>query len=1080
MVTNNRSAVRDLALLDNIVGTESIVVIPTRGSAKRILTSSFALRSELDSIRQLPTGASQGNVILWTGNGARWFEAPWVDEAGAEGIARAVIDGTYIIDKLDDIVTGLSVSSLENSIVDATEANNIVRFTRRDGSVTSIPIEASSGGTGLTRTQATALIESKLAAAIRNNTETGIVVTWDSATNTYDFVVAPMTGAEIVSALSALTGNDRLSYNHLRDLPTLVSDGDRAKLRRLQISTITGMGFDSLTNTLTLNYEDADGTADDTSVVIQVSGGGGGGTGPTGPAGPAGAAGASVQMVFRNGTTSSPPPIPVGDNPAGWASNAGLTETHPYLWRAMRTGGNPNWSLWSISLIGKYGVDGGKGDKGDKGDTGDTGPVGPTGPQGPAGTGEVTLTTHQEAVFESFSGDGWENVTTDNTVMAILRSFNTVAYTSDIALILTQEWVTSWTEGTTRTNVFLGARIPLAKKPYLLRYRMTVGSTEYKLTDARHVVDDSNYAYYEITVPNASPNDVLQAQLFDTLEVNEEYIDIAQGVEDVLADNSETIEHSKPADKVLLEVKDDSITPDKAKFSAGAQTDGNVVTIDGDDFSSRAPFALTHLQEEVFDAFDSEGWVRSTDSTKMGIVGPVSSTYVGTSIRALPPGSWQTLHIEGVHLAGTHYFAVRIPLVDRVRANKYRLTEPTDDAVPTVTMDNATFLTSGADTGDDSGNYAYYQVTWPEVPAGARVEPQIFDSFELDDAKVKVTVKTDNSISGDGSLDSPLGIAPDYKWTRSTIEEIAESSASHTQVAGAIEMMDGAGIGLGVVDSSNNGITSLGRYMPGGAVFDLDDNMHGFFQVKATFTLSGRTSTTIGFTEETSDPVLTASIDGLAYASEIIATEDFNPAHRYGVEVDNVRVRNGSGHLGTIHLYQAHNAANEIGYYIWYEGNSGSLGFTISSHLTVAFTRTATPNARMTLLDYSATEPVQFTADQFWQCPIAFSPALTAGEDNRLLIIDFATTGDTNIPALPSWSTPVMMPAGRWRALVNATGLAGNWASTEGFTAPAQTSGLVRQGWSQYNIGKGANGRVAIVSKSSNLYIWRVRVELMP
>ena len=808
MTTNFQ--VRNLPIQDPITGTESLVVLPTSGGAKRILVSALALRTELEAIRQLPSGAQQGEILIWTDGAPIWIRAPWVDEAAAEGIARSIVDGTYILEKLTEAVPGVTSSVLRQIPIAITESGGTLSFLHVDGSRTNIILPTGSGGGGgLNSGQVNALIESAFANALRNNTETGISVSWQASDNTVDFVVTPPTGAQIVTALAALSGSARLSYNSLKDLPTLVSDGDRAKLRRLQISVITNLEFDTSTNTLTLNYEDADGTADDTSVVIQAGSGGGG-------------LSTVSSDTTLTGTGTSSDPLQVA-NPF---TNADETKLDALDIRSITS-----LTISSGSLILTY-VDG-AGDNQTR-----TIALPPSGGGGlsvaqvqdavgamfsgntetlvsvtyDAMTRKINvvadnqmfvLSDHQEAVFDAFDSNTWENVT-DRAVMSIGLTFNSSPINASIRSALQSTWGTTFTEGTERTNVYLAARIPLDKKAQVSRYRVSVASTDYPLAEARHVVDGADldnvmWAFYEVLVTSTSANNIVQAQRFDLLEIDVDRVNMS-GAMDSAFGGSETIQDTLDAaeEKVVLEVKDNSITPDKAKFDAGTKTGGNTVVLNtaGDGFSSKADagldiagvqdtagamvdgnvetgisltydstkkkidaaLELTEHQQEVFNAFTSEGWVQSTDNKQMGIVGPVASEY-NASIRT-SLASWQTEHRQGVHLAGTRYFAIRIPLADMARANRYRITEPTDDAVPTVELTNATLaklITQGADI-DGSGDYAYYQVTWPEVPAGARVVPQIFDPFELDDAKVKVTVQTDATLTGDGSLDDPLSV----------------------------------------------------------------------------------------------------------------------------------------------------------------------------------------------------------------------------------------------------------------------------------------------------------------------------------
>ena len=143
-------------------------------------------------------------------------------------------------------------------------------------------------GGGLTEAQANTLISEALAAAVTSNTETGIVVTYDPADGTFDFVVAAggQTQAEvdarIVAALTAaVTGNTEtgitVTYASGKLNFVVTGGGGGGGLTQAQVNTLIADALAAAVsgNTetgITVTYNAADGTFD-----FAVTGGGGGG-----------------------------------------------------------------------------------------------------------------------------------------------------------------------------------------------------------------------------------------------------------------------------------------------------------------------------------------------------------------------------------------------------------------------------------------------------------------------------------------------------------------------------------------------------------------------------------------------------------------------------------------------------------------------------------------------------------------------------------------------------------------------------------------------------------------------------------
>ena len=156
----------------------------------------------------------------------------------------------------------------------------------------------------------------------------------------------------------------------------------------------------------------------------------------------------------------------------------------------------------------------------------------------------------------------------------------------------------------------------------------------------------------------------------------------------------------------------------------------------------------------------------------------------------------------------------------------------------------------------------------------------------------------------------------------------------------AVTVLQAAGAGaqgIRVSNSSNNAQNALSGFSPD---FDLDDDdkQNGIVEIEASLTLSGRgANTSIGFDSNVHDPLLNVRITGFSLASTLRGTSDYIGSSQQGVKIGEADVRNGSGTLGTVELYLAHDANNDLGYYLNYSGNAGALGFDVLLSISAIF-----------------------------------------------------------------------------------------------------------------------------------------------
>ena len=224
----------------------------------------------------------------------------------------------------------------------------------------------------------------------------------------------------------------------------------------------------------------------------------------------------------------------------------------------------------------------------------------------------------------------------------------------------------------------------------------------------------------------------------------------------------------------------------------------------------------------------------------------------------------------------------------------------------------------------------------------------------------------------DGTLmfpDEPYAIG-DYSWDGNDwilTPGIAAPWAAQGQpeprtLTAVTQLIDGPGAGLIITDSSNTARGALTGFMP---AFDLDDtgNEHGLIPVEATIRLSGRSSNTIGFDDNVSDPQLSIIINGFTFANRLRGKAAYagSAATRTNGEVIGFAdVRNGSGTLGRVTLWFGHDANNVVGHWLEYVGASGSLGFTFFTDIQAAFVHNDGPSSDgyrhvlITAADYAA------------------------------------------------------------------------------------------------------------------------------
>ena len=231
---------------------------------------------------------------------------------------------------------------------------------------------------------------------------------------------------------------------------------------------------------------------------------------------------------------------------------------------------------------------------------------------------------------------------------------------------------------------------------------------------------------------------------------------------------------------------------------------------------------------------------------------------------------------------------------------------------------DAEFLFTGSDIDTHTVNIHYDYIDPPGVTAAAAPAPPAADSLLPSQLKVDANTRIGGRlVAFNDTLGGFKGVA----------------------LGGLLELYNGATSGLAITNSSGNQIQNLSQV----ATFDLDDNQHGEFHLEVSFTLSGKSATTIGFTTDRDDSWRHADV---VFASTVRSASAFVLGGTIeGVEAAEVDVYNGATKIGTVRLYLGRNAAGLLGYFLDYRGAARSDSFSVGAHLSLSFMPADTPSS---------------------------------------------------------------------------------------------------------------------------------------
>ena len=353
----------------------------------------------------------------------------------------------------------------------------------------------------------------------------------------------------------------------------------------------------------------------------------------------------------------------------------------------------------------------------------------------------------------------------------------------------------------------------------------------------------------------------------------------------------------------------------------GYEKDGAAITTDASptrwaDQKHRHPWR--EHEAEVFNSFDGNKW----EDTAQGEI----RTIDGADLRPYTEPDTNTIITDNALLTGFHWSATPSDLTPRSDNNRriylrvplsaeasgsWRINFETGDGTATP----QTRTLSDDQTRDTiyevnrNATHIYYAAQYTSVPSDARMRVQEFDKFMLDLDRVDVS-----------------NIA-----ARVHINERP----------GATVLQDGPGAGMALTNWQTNNVRSAGGFSDFSPAFDLDDanNQYGEFLSEITLRMSGRSSTSIGFNTE-HDTV--HRITDFAFASALRGTTAYSSGSVEGLAIGSVDLYDASTKAGTITVYLAKNALNQVGYYYRYTVETspayqGTASSSISSNISVAF-----------------------------------------------------------------------------------------------------------------------------------------------
>ena len=296
------------------------------------------------------------------------------------------------------------------------------------------------------------------------------------------------------------------------------------------------------------------------------------------------------------------------------------------------------------------------------------------------------------------------------------------------------------------------------------------------------------------------------------------------------------------------------------------------------------------------------GLIRRPDALALSELRFAVGSVEGGDQQLLPSSGWTFLE----HVAGFSYYTT--PLIADLPVTNARVQRYSPFALNHVRLGIGEF-TAADETKLDS------------ISAGAEVNPRLATAAEVDAGTSQAGRTYSPALVQrqiDGRLAAPADPADDGKVATAAGGGVVWQRPRSPHVT---ELIDGAGPGISVPLSSADHRTALSLFSP---AFDLDDadKRSGLIAVEVTFTLSGRSSNSIGFDQSLS-PAVVQRLTGFVSASDLRSAAAWSSSRAEGEEVDGIDISLGSTKLGNVALWLGKNAESEAGVYGEYVGASG-------------------------------------------------------------------------------------------------------------------------------------------------------------
>ena len=381
---------------------------------------------------------------------------------------------------------------------------------------------------------------------------------------------------------------------------------------------------------------------------------------------------------------------------------------------------------------------------------------------------------------------------------------------------------------------------------------------------------------------------------------------------------------------------------------------------------------------------------------------------------------------------------------------------------------------------DRNATHVAYGLQFTSIAEDAQLQMQKYDKAQLNTDYVDV----------DDVFPPPTGATDGDVLTLVDASENTRAwRASHaTGRLGTTALADGPGAGLFISSLTATRPSAFTLFSP---TFDLDDaaNQHGLALGSVTLTLSGRSSQSIGFGDG-NDSV--HRFAGFISYRELAQSTVYQAGTHLGVALDSVDFYDATTKSGTVTVYLARNAANQLGYHYVYTPESGYVG---SGHTNVAstlevfyehsgtFVLPATTRTVETLVDYQTSFAIGTSAQIEEVSGATLSRVLTSADDEKDLEIDYVlyqTTPGAGVNR-DTWGVPIRMLGEDWRTARNSidgTALSASSGIGTLWQIAGQRLGHASVGWTRGVLAKTADNKPAFAIDPAG-GIARVRMRLI-